>query len=264
MRHSAFSLVELLMVIGIIAALMAMLIPALQSSKHQAKAALCGSNIKQLLVALLMYETDNGTLPHAFDDTRRSDPPGGCPGRNQYDRMGWWWFNYTDGFFNNIDRKRTVLCCPSKNLTNLKFKDNILCGNYGVNLSVCKSTTGRQSRTEFIGKPLSTIQISRPSQTLLIVDSGYSMINWWHATETPPAAFGSTIQDTAYIPGLKINEKKDLWPGQENDALNGRHLNKTVNIGFADSHVSRTKADELLVQQSGDTYKNRSPIWVPK
>ena len=170
-----------------------------------------------------------------------------------------------EGFFNKADSKKTVLRCPSKRLNSPKLKNNILCGNYGVNQSICKSSRGRRSRAEFIGTPLSTSNILRPVETLLIVDSGYSIINWWHATDVPPVSLGSTIiEDTAYVPGLWINKERDLWPGQEYDAINGRHPNKTVNVGFADSHVSRKKADDLLVEKTGNDYKNRSPLWLPR
>jgi len=264
MKPAGFTLVELVVVIAIVALLMAMLVPSLQHSRQQAKAALCGSNIKQLTIGLLMYETENETLPHAFDrPAHGSPPPGGYPGDSAYDRKGWWWFNHIEGFFNKANSKRTLLRCPSKQLRAPELKDNILCGNYGVNQSICKSSSGTHS--EFIGMPLRSSDISRPAETLLIVDSGYSMINWWHAADMPPVALGDTpIEDTAYVPGLKINAERKLWPGQEQDAIDGRHPNKTVNVGFADGHVSCTKADELLVEKTGDTYKNRSPLWLPK
>jgi prepilin-type processing-associated H-X9-DG protein len=124
---------------------------------------------------------------------------------------------------------------------------------------------GRESYTEFIGVPLRSTDISHPGQTLLVFDSGYSMINWWHAADIPPVPLGnSTIEDTAYIPGLWINKKRALWPGQEEDAVNGRHPNKTVNVGFADGHISRTKADRLLVEKTADGYKNLHLLWRPK
>ena len=266
MRRSCFTLIELIVVIATIALLMAILIPALQSSRQQARAVLCGSNIKQLLLGLAVYETENQTLPYGFDDTSMNPPPDGYTGFIQYDRQGWWWFNYMEGFFNKAERKRTVLRCPSKHLTNRKLKNNILCGNYGVNRSIFKSPDDIQSyREEFVGTPLCSSDISRPGQTLLIVDSGYSMITWWHAADRPPAALGNTIiEDTAYIPGLRINKERDLWPGQKHDAINGRHPNKTVNVGFADGHVSRVKADDLLVEKTSGDYKNRSPLWLPK
>ena len=264
MKRTGFTLVELLVVIAIIALLMAILVPSLQNSRRQAKTVFCSSNIKQLVVGLMMYETENETLPHAFDNTPMEPPPDGYPGGSAYDRRGWWWFNYITDYSKKNKGKKTVLQCPSRHITNLELKNNILCANYGINQSICKSSSGRESHSEFIGKPLRSGHISRAAETLLILDSGYSMINWWHATNAPPVSPGSTIEDTAYVPGLWINRERDLWPGQEQDAINGRHPNKTVNVGYVDGHISRTKADDLFVEKTNDGYKNRSPLWAPK
>ena len=264
MRRLGLTLIELLVVIAIIALLMAIAIPCLRSSKQRADILLCGSNIKQLLVGLFMYETANERFPYALDTARLDPPPGGFSGYNQYDRMGWWWFNYIDYYFRGDTDSKTVLRCPSRKLKHSKFEDNILCGNYGINQSICKSAAGRASWGQFIGTPLRMTQISSPGRAMLIVDSGYSMITWWHAVDLPPIDFTNTIEDVAYIPGLKINSERDFWPGQEEDAIKGRHQGKTVNIGFADGHVSRTKADTLLVERKTEYYKNLSPLWLPK
>jgi prepilin-type processing-associated H-X9-DG protein len=266
MRRSCFTLVELLVVVATIVILIGISLPSLQNSRQQAKAVLCSSNVKQLTLGLLLYETENQILPYGFDNTPNESPPGGYPGGSSYDRKGWWWFNFIEGFYKKSDNKRTVVQCPSKRLSNPKLQNNILCGNYGVNLSLCKSFDDIPSRREeFVGTPLCSEDISRPGETLLIVDSGYSLISWWHATDAPPVALGNAIiEDTAYIPGLGINKKRDFWPGQEEDAINGRHPNKTVNVGFADGHTSRSKANDLLVEKINDGYRNKTPLWVPK
>ncbi len=263
MKRSCFTLVELLVVIATITLLIAILLPLLQTSREHTKATLCGSNIRQLVFGLAMYETENQTFPYGFHDSL-TVPPGGFSGGSAYDRKGWWWFNYITNYSKKDKGKKTVIACPSKQLNNPKLKNNILCGNYGVNRSICKSFDDIQSRRkELVRTPLSSSDIQHPGRTLLIVDSGYSLISWWHATDIPPVLLGSSIEDSAYVPGLEINKDKNLWPSQEWDAVNGRHANKTVNVGFVDGHVSRKKADDLFVEKKADDYKNKYPLWQP-
>ncbi len=58
-RHRiAFTLVELLVVVAIIAILVALLLPGLSRAKSQANSARCQSNLRQLNLALLSYAHD--------------------------------------------------------------------------------------------------------------------------------------------------------------------------------------------------------------
>src|SRR5262245_28101473 len=63
-RARAFTLVELLVVIGIIAVLIAILLPTLGRAREQAKNVTCQSNLRQWSNAALVYANDNsGWLP---------------------------------------------------------------------------------------------------------------------------------------------------------------------------------------------------------
>lgn len=262
MKRRAFTLIELLVVIGIIALLTAILIPALRHTRLQAKAVLCRSNVNQLTLGLIKYEIDNESFPYAFNESLSEQPPGGYPGNLMYDRAGWWWFNYIIDYSDK--NFESVVFCPSKQITDIRLKYNVLCGNYGVNQSVCKSSQDVENQTEFTGKPLSSCDVSHPGRTFLVADCGYSMINWFHATDIPPESLSNRIEDTAYIPGLCINKEKSLWQGQKDDAICGRHPNKTVNVSFADGHVSIVEAGIFFVEKMDQSYMNLIPLWVPK
>lgn len=63
--HSGFTLVELLVVIGIIAVLISVLLPALNSARQQANLVACQSNLKQIGMLLQTYAAENkGYLPY--------------------------------------------------------------------------------------------------------------------------------------------------------------------------------------------------------
>lgn len=62
-RGRAFTLIEILTVVAIIAVLVAILIPALSRARDQARSVNCRSNLKQLMAGKLLYVADHKVLP---------------------------------------------------------------------------------------------------------------------------------------------------------------------------------------------------------
>lgn len=70
----AFTLVELLVVVGIIALLIAILLPALRAARQAAQTAVCANNLRQVGAALLLYANEHRQhLPYVLEPIWKTD-----------------------------------------------------------------------------------------------------------------------------------------------------------------------------------------------
>lgn len=124
-RDEGFTLVELLVVIGIIFALLGLLMPAVTSARHKATAAGCASNERQLYLATMAFVQDNGgrfPVPTWVQETEQSTTPayqrtacwvnvenGPAGGLINFQVGGLWPYVGTRG---DVGSRQAVLNCP--------------------------------------------------------------------------------------------------------------------------------------------------------
>ncbi|MBW8042118.1 MAG: hypothetical protein FVQ85_19255 [Planctomycetes bacterium] len=97
-KRNGFTLIDLLVVMGVLVLLTAMLLPVLGRARSQAKVSECQSNLRQWGLILQMYADDNkGRLPNG----------------HIVGNACWWSFSWIDDY--PASGAQDILCCPVAN-----------------------------------------------------------------------------------------------------------------------------------------------------
>jgi prepilin-type processing-associated H-X9-DG protein/prepilin-type N-terminal cleavage/methylation domain-containing protein len=216
-KRSGFTLVELLVVIGIISLLIAMLLPALNKARQAAKTVQCLSNLKQISLAMQMYAGENhGWMPPLYQAT-------GNPSPSQYQR---WTATLCRGKYLPV---AAVFFCPEmENNTYrdwwLKHSDDAAVDasiwqypDYGYNAMFIGRSMGPYGGDEY--QPARQTQIKQPAQTVLLADDQIGRYSG------SPGLSGSSWLATA----AATNEFKGYMDARHSGA---------VNVAWADGHAT--------------------------
>jgi len=257
-RRNGFTLIECLVVMAIVAVLAGVLLPALAVGRDRGRSVVCQANLKQNAAATLVFVHNERQFPFGFCSSGgfSTAPPGGFVGDAADGRRGWWWFHQISDSKN--PGQDVSIYCPSRPQT-----DTVLYSNYGANYSVYKFGDAGDD-PEFFGDPLKAARLSRPGRTLLLVDSGYTLISW--KVTLPQSEVSFEIPErlsSFFLPGLAVNASRTIAPPQQTDAVKGRHWNCSVNAAFGDGHVQSLRASQLSAGDAADGAAGTFYRWRP-
>ncbi len=215
-RCAAFTITELLVVIGIIAVLTILALPVLQKARASAQQANCVARLRSIGAMFFTYAGEHSNkVPIVIEGDNM------CWG-NILQREGYVSPMATQVLEKNPD---PAFLCPASNVR-WAGKTDYLRGHYGVNASIAGCNPTSTSNTAIAPVPLTSV-VDRPKKFLILDSGAYRAL--WSQHKGPSTPIW-------YVPGSPTNGSMSWSDSTKADAEQGRHRGR-INIFYADGHI---------------------------
>lgn len=226
LHRRGFTLLEILVVIGIILLLAAVLFPVVSRVRATGRRTTCASNLRQLGVALNLYAQDVRSLYPVIDADAASNPDKCAP--------------WADKLFPYVKSEKIFECpsnpyglyrsgCPADDKSDPEHVTT-WSGSYNLNINygfALRNAQGQITRAYIPRATMSTARYTRPSTTILVLDGDGTYVN------------------PGFDPLNRSQEQPLVSHTQlESYGVPDRHEGG-VNAGFADGHVKWMSLDSL-------------------